>query len=143
MQSIQVKDYMTHRPVTFKEEMTVVEAAERLLIAHQIGGPVLNQYRHVIGFLSEQDCLERMLEDTYQNESPYKVADIMRTDVLCVKPEHSILDLAQSMLSNKPKIYPVVDDDNNLLGTINRSDVLKAIDRHQHAIYEQGHGRFV
>lgn len=143
MQSIQIKDYMTHRPVTFKPEMTVVEASERLVISHQIGGPVLDQHRHVIGFLSEQDCLERMLEDTYQNESPYKVADIMRTDVLVVKTTDSVLDLAQSMLSNKPKIYPVIDDNNMLVGTITRSDILRAIDKHQHAIYEQGHGRFV
>ena len=47
------------------------------------------------------------------------------------------------MTENKPKIYPVVDKDNHLLGTIGRTEVLKAIDIHLHAIYEKGHGRFV
>ena len=115
MHSIKVKDYMTHRAVTFTVQMTVNEASERLLIAHQIGGPVLDEHRHVVGFLSEQDCLERMLEDTYQNESHYKVVDIMRTDVLAIDEEHSVLDLAQTMLTNKPKIYPVVDTNKRLV----------------------------
>lgn len=143
MQSLKVKDYMTQRAVTFNVQMTVSEASERLLIAHQIGGPVLDEHRHVVGFLSEQDCLERMLEDTYQNESHYKVVDIMRTDVLSIDENHSVLDLAQSMLTNKPKIYPVIDSDKRFVGVVTRSDVLRAIDQHQHAIYEQGSGRFV
>lgn len=143
MHSIKVKDYMTHRAVTFTVQMTVNEASERLLIAHQIGGPVLDEHRHVVGFLSEQDCLERMLEDTYQNESHYKVVDIMRTDVLAIDEEHSVLDLAQTMLTNKPKIYPVVDTNKRLVGVITRSDVLRALEQHHRAIYEQGHRRFV
>lgn len=143
MNSIKVKDYMTHRAVSFSVHMTVSEASERLLISHQTGGPVLDEHKHVVGFLSEQDCLERMLEDTYQNESHYKVVDIMRTDVLAIDEEHSVLDLAQTMLTNKPKIYPVVDSSKRLVGVITRSDVLRAIDQHHHAIYEQGHRRFV
>ena len=143
MQSIKVKDYMTHRAVTFTVRMTVPEASERLLIANQIGGPVLDEHKHVVGFLSEQDCLERMLEDTYQNESHYKVVDIMRTDVLSIHEDHSVLDLAQTMLTNKPKIYPVVDGDKLLVGVRTRSDILRAIDQHQDAIYQEGHGRFV
>jgi predicted transcriptional regulator len=34
------------------------------------------------------------------------------------------------MLKDKPKVYPVVDDSDNLLGTISRNDVLHAIDKH-------------
>jgi predicted transcriptional regulator len=52
----------------------------------------------------------------------------MMKEVLTVKPYDSILELAQRMLKEKPKIYPVVDDGGYLLGTISRSDVLKAID---------------
>jgi hypothetical protein len=34
------------------------------------------------------------------------------------------------MLGEKPKFYPVVDDDGYLLGSINRTAVLNAIDVH-------------
>ncbi len=57
----------------------------------------------------------------------------MRTDVLSVKPYDSVIELAQTMLQPKPKVYPVVGDDGKLLGTICRNDVLKAIDQHMQA----------
>ena len=54
----------------------------------------------------------------------------MRTEVLSIKPYTSVFELAQMMLGEKPKFYPVVDDDGYLLGSINRTAVLNAIDVH-------------
>jgi predicted transcriptional regulator len=52
----------------------------------------------------------------------------MKTEVLAIKPYTSVIELAQRMMSEKPKVYPIVDDDGYLLGTINRSALLNAID---------------
>ena len=143
MESIKVADYMNKRPVTFKAEMTIAEAVERFLHSHQMGGPVIDGHKHVVGFLSEQDCLMRMLEATYLGESHCTVKEMMRSDPLTVTPNDSVLDLAQKMTGAKPKLYPVVDEDGRLLGIITRSDVLKAIDVHLHTMYEKGHTRMV
>ncbi len=143
MKSIKVAEHMNKRPLTFLPEMTIAQASERILQSHQIGGPVLDPYKHVIGFLSEQDCLMHMLEDTYQGESHATVMDIMQTETLTIGPEESVLDVAQRMTGNKPKIYPVVDENNRLAGILSRTDVLKAIDVHLHAMYEKGHARLV
>lgn len=128
MESLQVSHYMNRRPVTFATEMPVAEAVERLLSGHQTGGPVLNEHKKVVGFLSEQDCIEQMITSSYYREQVARVKDIMRPDVLSVRAYDSIFELAQRMLKEKPKVYPVLDDDGYLLGTINRSDVLYAID---------------
>jgi predicted transcriptional regulator len=128
MESLSVGDYMNKSPVTFTTDMPVVEAVERLLKVHQTGGPVLDENNRVIGFLSEQDCLAQMLASSYYNEQISLVKDIMRTEVLSIKPYTSVLELAQQMLLAKPKFYPVVDDDGFLLGSINRTAVLNAID---------------
>lgn len=128
MESLRVNDYMNKHPVTFKLEMPVAEAVERLVNNHQTGGPVLDDYNKVVGFLSEKDCLERMIESSYYREQICRVKDIMHADVLAIKSYDSVLELAQQMLGQKPKVYPVVDDDGYLLGTIDRSQVLKAID---------------
>ena len=130
MQSLQVKDYMNLYPVTFTEEMVVEEASLRFLKTKQIGGPVINDKKHLVGFLSESEVIEKMLESSYYREHIANVSDIMRKDVLTVKPYDSVLELAQNMLGNKPKVYPVVDDDGHLLGTICRNDVLLALDKH-------------
>lgn len=128
MESLRVSDYMNHHPVTFKAEMPVAEAVERLLDSHQIGGPVLDDNNNLVGFLSEQDCLKQMIESSYYREQVARVKDIMRTEVLTVKPYDSVLELAQQMLGAKPKMYPVLDDSEDLIGIIGRADILNAID---------------
>ena len=138
MESLHVKDYMNHYPVTFTPEMVVEEASLRFLKTKQIGGPVINEKKQLIGFLSESDILSKMLASIYHNEHTTDVEDLMHREVLSVKPYDSVIELAQSMLGNKPKVYPVVDDDGHLLGTICRNDVLKAIDQHMKASFHAG-----
>ncbi|WP_085299788.1 CBS domain-containing protein [Cognaticolwellia mytili] len=136
MESLQVKEYMNHYPVTFTPEMMVEEAALRFLKTKQIGGPVIDSNNQLMGFLSESDVLAKMIETIYYNEHITDVAGLMRKDVLTVKPYDSVIELGQQILKNKPKVYPVVDDDENLLGTISRNDVLRAIDLHLRSGYK-------
>ncbi len=133
MESLKIEEYMNHYPVTFTADMAVEEASLRFLKTKQIGGPVIDGNGKLIGFLSESDVLAKMLETIYYNEHVADVADLMRKEVLSMKPYDSVLELGQLMLKNKPKVYPVVDDDGNLLGTICRNDVLHAIDKHMRA----------
>lgn len=128
MESLRVNDYMNSKPVTFTPDMPVAEAVGRLLKGAQTGAPVLDESSKVVGFLSEQDCLRKMIESSYYREQVAHVKDIMRTEVLTIKSYMSVIELAQMMLGEKPKVYPVVDDDGYLLGTIGRTQVLKAID---------------
>ena len=138
MESLQVKDYMNHYPVTFTPEMAVEDASLRFLKTKQIGGPVIDEEHRLIGFLSEGEVLAKLLESTYHNVHSANVIDLMRTEVLTVKPYDNVIELAQKMLPNKPKVYPVVDDNGNLLGTICRNDVLSAIDRHLRSGFKVG-----
>ena len=130
MQSLLVKDYLNPHPVKFTPEMAIEEASELITKTHELGGPVLGKNSELIGFLSESDILAKMLETSYYSEHVSSVEQLMRTEVLSVKPYDSIVELAQMMLQAKPKVYPVVDDDGQLCGTICRNDVLKAIDSH-------------
>lgn len=130
MESLLVSDYMNHRPVKLRVDMPIAEAVEQLLGSKQFGGPVTDATNKVVGFLSEQDCLSKMITSSYYREQVCRVQDVMHDDVLTVKPYSTVLELAQLMLKAKPKIYPVVDDDGFLLGSINRTEVLNAIDVH-------------
>lgn len=128
MESLQVCDYMNQHPVKLHADMPVAEAVEQLLRSAQTGGPVVDKKGKVVGFLSEQDCLQRMLESSYYREQVCRVHDIMHTPALTVRPYSSVLELAQLLLRERPRVYPVVDDDGVLVGTINRAAVLRAID---------------
>lgn len=135
MESLKVKDYMNRRPVKLSLDMPVAEAVEKLLLTKQTGGPVVNSQHELVGFLSEQDCLGQMITSSYYREQVCMVKDIMKTPVLSVRGNDSILELAQTMLKEKPKLYPVLDDSGVLIGTINRTEVLNAIDVQLHSGY--------
>ena len=107
--------------------MTVEKAVEKLLDSKYIGGPVLDDVGRVIGWLSEQDCLAKMIEASYYCSLVALVGDIMVHEGLTVKTDMSIVDLAQQMLKNKPKIYPVVDNEGMFLGLVTRKNILKAM----------------
>jgi CBS domain-containing protein len=136
MKSLKIEEYMTYYPVTFSENMSVEEASLRFLKTTQIGGPVVDNKGLVLGFISEGDVLEKMLESIYFNENVAIVRDIMSIQVLSVKPYESIIELGQTMIKAKPKVYPVIDDDGKLLGSISRNEVLQAC-------YEHGRARHV
>ena len=128
---------MNRHPVTFNQNMTLEAAVDHLTDVAQIGGPVVDVDRKVVGFLSEQDCLARMLLSSYHDEGLAYVRDLMRKDVLTVHMNSRIIELAQLMLGLKPKIYPVVDDNGVLQGVISRSDVLRAIGQELHSHYRK------
>lgn len=140
MESVKIQDHMDHRPVFFKGNETIAEAVEKLLQSNKTGAPVVDDDKKVIGFLSQQDCIKEMISSTYHSgEASKNVSEVMRADVLTKKPYESALQVAEDMSFNKPKMYPVVDDDGLLMGTISRTNILRALDLHLHSLYEKGH----
>lgn len=109
-----------------------VEEAVLALQKHQLpGAPVINERKELIGFVSEHDLLRQFLTSSYYSASQASVMDVMRTDVLSVTPQDSIIDLAQTMAqADKPKVYPVVQKQ-RVVGIISRRLVLKALLAHR------------
>jgi CBS domain-containing protein len=126
MQSLKVKDYMSHQAVTFTPEMSLSAALEKVLKSEHLGGPVINENKEVVGFLSEQDLLDKLIKVSYYCQDTHIVSDCMYQEVLSVTPDMSIIALADMMKVGKPKVYPVVEG-KKLVGIISRSDVLRAI----------------
>lgn len=126
MESLRVKDYMTLQAVTFSPEMSLSAALSKVLNSSCLGGPVVNDKKEVIGFLSGHDILDKLIKVSYYCQDTHIVADCMRTEVVSVTSETSIIELAGMMKEGKPKVYPVIDD-GKLVGIINRRDVLRAI----------------
>ncbi len=121
-----VREIMSRDCYRVTGKTAVSTLAEGLSLHRLPGVPVVDEHDHLIGFISEQDVLGKVLESTYLNEEPPLVRELMRNEVLTVTPNKSISDLAQEMLSTKPKVYPVVEQQ-RLVGIVTRRDVLNAI----------------
>ncbi|MEI8631464.1 CBS domain-containing protein [Vibrio sp. PP-XX7] len=128
MESMVVKDYMTRHPVTFEANMSLSAALEKVIHSEHFGGPVVNEQGRVIGFLSEQDLLDKLVKVGYHCQDAHVVGDCMTQDVCSVSPSLAIIELASLMKVGKPKVYPVIDE-GVLVGLITRRAVLKALDK--------------
>jgi len=134
MDSIKVRDHMDRQPVLLRAKMSLATAVEKLLDNNKMGAAVVDDNGDLVGFLSQQDCLAVMLKSSYHCDMTAVVKDCMRTEVLYVGPDDSILQLAEQMLGPKPKIYPVVEQ-GKVVGTINRTNVLRAMNVYMQQCY--------
>jgi CBS domain-containing protein len=130
MHSILVSDFMDNNPHAVSASTSIKEAVTIMLKAGVIGVPVIDNDKKLIGYLSEQDCVKDMLNSAFYSEEPGPVSGAMQTNVLSVTPETSIVEIAQTIMTNRPKNYPV-ESNGELVGIISRSDVLRALLEHE------------
>lgn len=123
--NLEVADCMTKDFAQFDVNMPAAEAAAILAEHEYIGGPVVDENGALVGWVSEQDLLPPVMQVFYFSERVASVAKVMRTDVLSVKIDDSVIDLAKMMTESKPKLLPVIDDNNHVLGVISRKNILK------------------
>lgn len=127
LNNLQVKEFMSGKTIAFTKEMNLQMAVEKLLTSNLIGGPVIDDQGKVVGWLSEQDCMAKLMEASYYSDHSALVGDVMSTETLTIASTLSIMDLAQKMIHEKPKMYPVLDTDNVYIGLITRKQVLGAM----------------
>jgi len=125
--SILVDDFMTTHLATAKPEMDLLALVDLLLIQGISGAPVVDQDGKLVGMISEQDCLRKILVGTYQGDIGGRVEDAMTSPVETVKMGASIVEVAEQMLVTNRRRFPVVDLEGRLRGQISRRDLLKAV----------------
>ena len=127
MKNITVKDIMSTDYAKVSTDMPVVEASMELIKKEVLGGPVVDNNNLLLGWISEQECLQVITKVVYHNERVAPVNDILQVDVLTVAEDQSVLSLAEKMNSAQPKNYPVVDHSNKVIGVITRRRVLESM----------------
>ncbi|MCB0496892.1 MAG: CBS domain-containing protein [Cyclobacteriaceae bacterium] len=127
-QPVSVEDYMTRRLITFKPEDTIHDVIDVLLNKKISGGPVVDDKNHLIGVISEGDCLKEIVKGKYTNMPNLngRVEEHMAKDVKTIAPETNIFEAANMFLSMKLRRFPVVRN-GKLIGQISQKDVMRAV----------------
>jgi CBS-domain-containing membrane protein len=144
-----VKDLMKTDVVTVKTDTLVSEVAEILHTRHFSGLPVVNDDGKVVGTISEKDFLtadsglylptyiqllsgmdyvqggERHLPHVVQQIVGSTAKDIMSHEIIFAHPDTTLEQLAETFAETQANPIPVTDNDNNLLGIVSRSDLIK------------------
>ena len=124
-----IEKYMTplSHMITFRPDQDISEAISIIIEKRISGAPVLDEHRHLVGNLSEKDCLKIIVDQAYHNlpiESK-KVKDYMSTTAKTFSPETTVVDAAIEFLSSPIRRYAVVKND-ELIGQISRREILAA-----------------
>ena len=128
MCALRVSDLMSNHIEPVRCGTPLTEVVKVLLGNHISGLPVVDAHRHLLGFVSEQDCIHALLVSNYHGEGDPVVDDVMFREPLVMSPDMSIVDLAQKLGSGKPKVYPVVEH-GKLIGIVTRTAVLAELAR--------------
>lgn len=127
IKSVLVKDYMARTLVTFKPETDVLDAVHTLVASRIAGAPVVDDHGHLLGMLSEYDCMKVALDAGYHGTAGGPVSEYMSDGVETVDADMSIVDLAQVFINKKFRRFPVMHG-TRLVGQISRRDVLRALE---------------
>ena len=124
-----IEKYMVplNHMTTFKPEQSIHEAIAIILAKKISGAPVLDDHRHLVGNLSEKDCLRIIVDQAYHNlpVENKKVSDYMSTNVFTFSPATNVVEAAIEFLNSPIRRYAVVRD-GTLIGEINRREILRA-----------------
>jgi CBS domain-containing protein len=124
------RDLMTTSLVTFRPDQTILEAIQTMLRYRISGGPVIDSEEHLIGVLSELDCLRLLASDEFyqvDQEEGALVRHFMSAGGKTVPPDLGIYALSHYFLTTAVRRLPVIEGE-RLIGQISRRDVLRGME---------------
>ena len=121
-----VKDIMTPNIPVININSEITDVVATLRQHNLFAAPGTNSQQQLVGFISEQQLLAPLLQNSYFCDGKVTVKELMRKDVVSVTESMNIVDLAQQMQGNQPKVYPVVKG-NIVTGVVTRSQVVDAL----------------
>ena len=113
--------------VTFKPDQPIQDVISIIVNKKIAGAPVLDDQNHLVGIISEKDCLRLIVDQAYYNMPPEtrKVSDYMTPKVQSLSPQTTIVEAAIEFLNSPIRRFPIVDN-GMLIGQVSRRHILKA-----------------
>ncbi len=122
-----VRQYMDTKVPTLSPSTLVLDAVDFLLENHVTGAPVVDDEGHVLGILTEKDCLKLVVHAPDPTNVRERVADFMTNDaVKSIPPDMDVYFAAGLFLKENFRRFLVIED-GRLVGAITRFDMLRAI----------------
>ena len=121
-----VRDHMDTHVYTVHPETEILDAVGLLLEHRVTGAPVIDHEGHLVGMLTEKDCLKLIATGAEANRPHGTVADFMTTAVTTISPDTDVYYAAGLFLHQGFRRFPVIEA-GRLVGAITRFDILRVI----------------
>ena len=128
MKNETAKDIMRSPEVALSRDMTLDKVSDHLTRHNLPGAPVVDANKKPIGYVSEYDCLQQLMQSSYYCDNTSLVEDVMSTELIVSRPDIAVIDLASLMNTSKVNVMPIVEA-GVLQGMVSRGDVMRALVR--------------
>ena len=148
---LNASDIMTTKVITVSPDTSVLEVADILFKKRINGVPVLDENGKLYGIVSQSDLIdqarklhiptvltildavivlrtEKQMEREIKKVAGSKVSDICTRNVVTVKEDTPVDEIATIMSTRRIHSIPVMDGD-KLVGIVGKSDILRALSR--------------
>ncbi len=128
MKNETARHIMRSPEIALSVKMTLDKVSDHLTKHNLPGAPVVDSNKKPIGYVSEYDCLQQLMQSSYYCDNTSLVEDVMSTTLIVSRPDIAIIDLASLMNTSKVNVMPIVES-GKLLGMVSRGDVMRALIR--------------
>ncbi|MGW2717720.1 CBS domain-containing protein [Streptomyces sp. NPDC001492] len=147
-----VADLMTRSVVRARRDMPFKEIIKLLADNDITAVPVVDEWDHPIGVVSEADLLRKtstQADTSGRMPIPHPEAwerakaegvsaeELMSAPAVCAHPEWTVVEAARRMAAHNVKRLPVVDEADRLLGIVSRGDLLRIFLRRDDAVHDE------
>lgn len=122
-----VDDFMDKTFITLKADMDVFKAIDILIDSKVTSAVVVDDQNHIIGILSEKDCMTLLTKGAYHTLPSGKVSEFMTEKVVTIPANTDIFQVADMFLKHFFRRLVVADEENHMIGQITRRDLLRVI----------------
>ncbi len=141
-----VEDYMQPNPVTIGLDASIRDAVEHLIEHETNRLIVVDDDKKVLGMLSSWDIIRHIIPDYLENDvhlatfaseelfekrvkevAEDSIKKAMSGGAHTIKKEHTLIEAAILLTEKSVRLLPVIDDNDQLIGYINRTHVKNAI----------------
>ena len=122
---MKVSEVMTRDVQTIRPDQRVQEAASFMLSADAGSIPVIDGDR-LVGMITDRDIAVRGVAKGYGPDAP--VRELMTDDIICVRADDDVDDVASKMSEAQVRRLPVIDDHERLCGIVSLGDLSRDAD---------------
>ena len=120
--NFKVIDAMTKNPVTITSDISVKKCAE-LMSEHDVGSLLVIENKKVLGIITEQDLVRRVLAEA-KNPEEVKASNILTRCIASISPNEDLFSGINLMAQLDIRHLPVLDGE-DFVGFLTSKDILK------------------
>lgn len=119
---MKISEVMTRDVKTVRPDQTAKDAA-KFMLSEDAGSMPVSDGDRLIGMITDRDIAIRGVARGYGPDTP--ISELMTDDIICVREDDDVEDVAIKMSEAQVRRLPVIDDNERLCGIVSLGDLAR------------------